>query len=238
LVWATGQIAPSTTRETPVRTSPSTRHRDGRRDHRCDEDLVALARDGDDAALRELVDRFRPQVAAKARTYFLVGGDRQDVVQEGMIGLYKAVRDYDRSRHPSFRHFADLCVTRQVITAVKGATRHKHAPLNRYVSLQAPATTGEGDEGEAAYADRLADDAADPAHAVAGAAEVAELRAFCRQVLSEMEAEVLARYVAGDSYAQIADELGRHTKAIDNAVQRIKRKLEVYVAAHRTDAVV
>lgn len=200
-----------------------------RKDQRTDEDLVALARDGDDGALGELVDRFRPHVASKARTYFLVGGDRQDVIQEGMIGLYKAVRDYDRSKHPSFRHFADLCVTRQVITAVKGATRHKHAPLNRYVSLSAPATT-DGEDAEPDYADRLADGDADPVVQVTSAAELAELRAFCRQVLSDLEAEVLTRYVAGDSYAEIADELGRHTKAIDNAVQRIKRKLEAYAS--------
>lgn len=195
-------------------------------DLRSDEDLVGLARGGDEAALHEVLDRFKPLVRSKGRTYFLAGGDRQDIIQEGMIGLYKAVRDYDRSKHPSFRHFADLCVTRQVITAVKGATRHKHAPLNRYVSLHG---SFDGDDSEPDYADRIADVGADPAQRVTGSAELDQLKAFCVEVLSELESEVLQRYVAGDSYVDIAADLGRHTKAIDNALQRIKRKLETYV---------
>lgn len=202
-----------------MRTVPAT-------EERSDEDLVALARDGDDLALHEVLERFKPLVRSKGRTYFLVGGDRQDVTQEGMIGLYKAVRDYDRTKHPSFRHFADLCVTRQVITAVKSATRHKHAPLNRYVPLNGSA---DSDDGEIDYADRIADVGADPAQRVTSSAELAHLKAFCLEVLSDLESEVLVRYVAGDSYTVIAADLGRHTKAIDNALQRIKRKLEVYV---------
>jgi RNA polymerase sporulation-specific sigma factor len=194
-----------------------------------DEDLVALAAAGDDLALAELLDRFKPQVRAKARTYFLAGGDRQDVIQEGMIGLYKAVRDYDRSKHPSFRHFADLCVTRQVITAVKAATRRKHSPLNAYVPLDGP-SAGREDDGDASGAmHELADERDDPSEHITSAAELAALREFCLAVLSELETEVLVRYVAGESYAVIATELGRHTKAIDNAVQRIKRKLEGYL---------
>jgi RNA polymerase sporulation-specific sigma factor len=194
-----------------------------------DEDLVALAAAGHDQALAELLDRFKPQVRAKARTYFLAGGDRQDVVQEGMIGLYKAVRDYDRSKHPSFRAFADICITRQVITAVKAATRRKHGPLNAYVSLDAPADHGEGQHEPVALPE-LADEHDDPAGRIAAAAEIEELREFCLSVLSDLETEVLVRYVAGESYAAIAGELGRHTKAIDNAVQRIKKKLEGYLA--------
>jgi RNA polymerase sporulation-specific sigma factor len=201
----------------------------------CDEDLVALARDGDEAALSELLDRFRPQVRSKARSYYLVGGDRHDVVQEGMIGLYKAIRDYDRSRHPSFRHFADLCVTRQVISAVKAATRHKHSPLNAYVSLNTPIGGDHDEEDHSTYIDRLVDDTGDPLQQVTSASEMAALRAFCAKVLSDLETEVLVRYVAGETYAEIADALGRHTKAIDNAVQRIKRKLESYVE-HATNA--
>ncbi len=198
-----------------------------------DEQLVARAAAGDDGALGELLDRFKPQVRSKARTYFVAGGDRQDVIQEGMIGLYKAVRDYDQSRHPSFRHFAELCVTRQIITAVKAATRRKHSPLNAYVSLHGSSTSGE--DGEPDYLDELADADKDPADRITSAAELAQLRDFCLEVLSELETEVLVRYVAGDSYARIADELGRHTKAIDNAVQRIKRKLESYLV-QRTEA--
>lgn len=202
-------------------------------DHRLDEDIVVLASGGDDATLHELLRRYRPLVHAKARTYFLAGGDRQDVIQEGMIGLYKAIRDYDQTRHPRFRHFADLCVTRQVITAVKSATRHKHAPLNRYVSLSAP-TAGSEEDDAPDLADRIADHAEDPAQLVTSAAELAQLKAFCHEVLSDLECDVLARYVAGDTYGDIAAELGRHTKAIDNALQRIKRKLEAYVETRET----
>ena len=193
-----------------------------------DEQLVARAADGDDAALAELLERFKPQVRSKARTYFLAGGDRQDVIQEGMIGLYKAVRDYDQSRHPSFRHFAELCVTRQIITAVKAATRRKHSPLNAYVSLQGSSASGE--DAEQDYLDQLADVDKAPADRITSAAELEQLRDFCLEVLSDLETDVLVRYVGGDSYAQIAEALGRHTKAIDNAVQRIKRKLESYLA--------
>lgn len=199
-----------------------------------DEDLAALAVAGDDTALNELLHRFRPLVHAKARTYFLAGGDRQDVIQEGMIGLYKAIRDYDRARHPRFGHFADLCVTRQVITAVKGATRHKHTPLNRYVSLHGPKGLFADDEREPDLAERIPDVAPDPADRVTSAAELAQLKSFCAQVLSDLESEVLIRYVNGETYGDIAAELGRHTKAIDNAIQRIKRKLEVYVEARET----
>ena len=192
-----------------------------------DEELVGRAREGDEAALAELLTRFRPHVRSKAKTYFLAGGDRQDVVQEGMIGLYKAVRDYDRSRHPSFRHFADLCVTRQIITAIKTATRRKHAPLNAYVSLQLQA--GADDEADLEFAERIADVGSDPIHLIVSEADLARLKAYVLAELSDLEIDVLTRYVGGSSYAQIAQDLGRHTKAIDNAIQRIKRKLETYV---------
>jgi RNA polymerase sporulation-specific sigma factor len=205
-----------------------------------DEDLVELACAGDDNALRELLDRFRPHVRSKARSYFLVGGDRQDVIQEAMIGLYKAVRDYDRTKHPSFRHFADICMTRQVISAVKRATRHKHAPLNSYVSLSSLGGDADGTERhDGVGVDHMAsltDRSPEPAERVAESSELEQLAAFCADVLSDLETKVLSRYVAGDSYADIAAELGRHTKAIDNALQRIKRKLEAYVAMHEGSA--
>lgn len=196
-----------------------------------DEDLVEVARTGDEAALAELLRRFRPQVRAKAKTYFLSGGDRQDVIQEGMIGLYKAVRDYDRSKHPSFRHFADLCVTRQVITAIKGANRRKHAPLNAYVSLTG--SVSHEDDSDMEYRERIADDGQDPIHKITSATDLDQLRSFCAEVLSDLETEVLVRYVSGESYSDIAVELGRHAKAIDNALQRVKRKLEQYVEQRR-----
>lgn len=196
-----------------------------------DEDLVEVARTGDEAALAELLRRFRPQVRAKAKTYFLSGGDRQDVIQEGMIGLYKAVRDYDRSKHPSFRHFADLCVTRQVITAIKGANRRKHAPLNAYVSLTG--SVSHEDDSDMEYRERIADDGQDPIHKITSATDLDQLRSFCAEVLSDLETEVLVRYVGGESYSDIAVELGRHAKAIDNALQRVKRKLEQYVEERR-----
>ena len=201
---------------------------------RTDEDLVDVARAGDEGALSELLRRFRPQVRAKAKTYFLVGGDRQDVIQEGMIGLYKAIRDYDRAKHPSFRHFADLCITRQIITAIKGATRRKHAPLNAYVSLTGPVSSE--DDSDLEYREKIADEGSDPLERVTSSAEIEHLRAFCHEVLSDLETEVLTRYVGGQSYATIAEELGRRTKAIDNAIQRIKRKLEQYVASERLAA--
>ena len=196
-----------------------------------DEDLVEVARTGDEAALAELLRRFRPQVRAKAKTYFLSGGDRQDAIQEGMIGLYKAVRDYDRSKHPSFRHFADLCVTRQVITAIKGANRRKHAPLNAYVSLTG--SVSHEDDSDMEYRERIADDGQDPIHKITSATDLDQLRSFCAEVLSDLETEVLVRYVSGESYSDIAVELGRHAKAIDNALQRVKRKLEQYVEERR-----
>lgn len=194
------------------------------RDTDADEVLVAAARGGDDRALDALLTRYRPLVRGQARRYFMVGGDRQDVLQEGMIGLYKAIRDFDAARQPTFRHFAELCVTRQIISAVKAATRHKHAPLNTYVSLHTPPAHGDDEGGELVH--RLADDDADPAAVVLRADDVAAVRAACAEVLSDLEGEVLRRYAAGESYAEIAAAVGRHTKAVDNAIQRIKRKLD------------
>lgn len=191
-------------------------------DQLTDEDLVGLAAAGDDHALAELLRRLNPIVRAKTKTYFLAGGDRQDVIQEGLIGLYKAVCDYDQTKHPSFRHFAELCVTRQVISAVKSATRHKHSPLNAYISLSSPAPN----ESDVDCWPQLADADADPAAQVESVAAVLHLRSLCDNVLTDLEKEVLIGYVQGDSYAVIAARLGRSSKAVDNAVQRIKHKLK------------
>ena len=196
-----------------------------------DETLVERAWGGDDVALSTLLQRYRSFVRVKARTYFLVGGDREDVVQEGMIGLYKAVRDYDASRQTSFRAFAELCVVRQIITAIKTATRQKHAPLNRYVSLYLPLYHEEDPDSE--LLDQLLCTGADPADRVVSASEVANLEQEFGRVLSDLEAGVLERYLAGCSYSEIATELDRHEKAIDNALQRIKRKLDGYLTQRR-----
>lgn len=191
-----------------------------------DEVLVRLIWDGDPEALDVLLERYRGFVRMKARSYFLVGADREDVVQEGMVGLYKAIRDFDEGRQTSFRGFAELCVVRQIITAVKTATRHKHAPLNSYVSIHAPV----GDDRDDTPLADVVDGGEDPADRVVQMGELASMRTWFGQILSDLEAEVLQRYLEGESYAEIADGLDRHVKSIDNAIQRIKRKLETYLA--------
>ena len=198
-------------------------------DQASDDDLVARTWEGDDDALTTLLDRYRGFVRLKARAYFLVGADREDVVQEGMVGLYKAIRDYDPSQQKTFRGFAELCIVRQIITAIKTATRQKHAPLNSYVSLHLPVGDGDGDQ---ELGDHVAD-AVDPCEWIVSEADVRELRAHIREVLSDLEAEVLRRYVEGESYQEIAEALDRQVKSIDNALQRIKRKLDGYLAERR-----
>jgi RNA polymerase sporulation-specific sigma factor len=194
-----------------------------------DEELVEIARSGDDHAIEVLLARYRHYARAKARSYFLAGADKEDIVQEGMIGLYKAIRDYQHERNIAFRSFAELCMTRQIITAIKTATRQKHVPLNSYVSLNRPASEGEGDR---TLADSLAaDPLIDPAELVISAEEVESLKSSMGELLSSLETEVLGLYMDGKSYQEIGDILGRHVKSIDNALQRIKRKLEGYVVA-------
>ncbi len=190
--------------------------------------LVLAAQAGDQRASSRLVKKYRSLVRCKARSYFLVGGDRDDVIQEGMVGLFKAIRDYDPSRQASFRSFAELCVTRQMITAIKTATRQKHAPLNGYVSLSRPTTSDE--EGERLLADILAaKEACDPADVVIQAWENDYIRKGFKEALSPFEAQVLRYYMDGCSYQEIAEKLGRHAKSVDNALQRVKRKIEVQI---------
>jgi RNA polymerase sporulation-specific sigma factor len=193
-----------------------------------DEELVERARDGSDASIEELLRRYRHYARAKARTYFLAGADREDIVQEGMIGLYKAIRDFQADRNTAFRAFAELCITRQIITAIKTATRQKHVPLNSYVSLN-KGTSSENEE-ERALADLLVGPAiADPAELVISAEEIANIKESMGRLLSSLETEVLQLYMDGKSYHEIAEMLGRHVKSIDNALQRIKRKLEAHL---------
>ncbi|MBI2708965.1 MAG: RNA polymerase sporulation sigma factor SigH [Actinobacteria bacterium] len=186
-----------------------------------DADLCARFQSGDAEALEVLVTRYRRFARAKSRGYFLVGGDADDLEQEALIGLYKAVRDFRPEHEVSFRAFAELCITRQVITAIKGANRQKHQALNQYVSLSAPRHDGE---------DRCAEDllpagSPDPVDTVVSAERIAVLREAVASRLSDLEVEVLALYVEGVSYHEISERIGRHGKAVDNAVQRIKRKL-------------
>ena len=187
-----------------------------------DEDLVAMFQDGHVDALDELVARYRRFARGKARSYFVLGADIDDVEQEGLIGLFKAARDF-RPERGSFRGFADVCITRQLLTAIKGASRRKHQPLNRYVSLSGGPTV-DGDEPEL---DAYLDDrhAVDPADAVVSSEQVADLRVAIDELLSGLEVAVLGRFVEGRSYEEIGADLGRQPKAVDNALQRIKRKL-------------
>ncbi len=199
-------------------------------EERTDDELVLSARHGDDAALAELLTKYRAFARVKARSYFLVGADREDIVQEGMIGLYKAIRDFNPDMQSSFRAFAELCVTRQIITAIKTATRQKHGPLNNYVSFSRP--VGNDDDGERVLGDVIPTVAiSDPADLVISAERIRALQAHFDEVLSDLETEVLRLYVEGKSYQEIAERLQRHVKSIDNALQRIKRKLEGHLKA-------
>ena len=195
-----------------------------------DEQLVARSQAGDAVALEVLLQRYRRFARAKARTYFLVGADADDVEQEGLIGLYKAARDFRADRQSSFRAFAELCVTRQVISAIKAATRQKHQPLNRYVSISG--VRGSDDPGEANVEDLLDDHrVSDPADEVVSQEQIEGMRRSMAESLSGLKVDVLRLYVEGKSYQEIGSHLGRHVKSIDNALQRIKRKLDHHLSS-------
>lgn len=197
-----------------------------------DEELVGRVRQSDDKAIDALLNRYRHFARAKARSYFLAGADKEDIVQEGMIGLFKAIRDFQPGKNATFRAFAELCITRQIITAIKTATRLKHVPLNSYVSLSRPAGA-HGEDDERPLGDALVSaDVVDPIELVISGEEIENIKSSMRTVLSALETDVLRLYMEGHSYQQIADSLGRHVKSIDNALQRIKRKLEQHIAAH------
>ena len=196
-------------------------------DQLTDIELVARAQDGCADSLAALIDRYRRFARAKARGYFLVGADADDVEQEALIGIYKAARDFRPEHLASFRAFADLCVTRQIITAIKSATRQKHQALNQYVSISSERSSEHESEqpvDELIHAHRHH---ADPAERIVAAERFGAMRQRLSEVLSGLEVEVLALYVEGRSYLEISEELGRQVKAIDNALQRIKRKLEL-----------
>jgi RNA polymerase sporulation-specific sigma factor len=189
-----------------------------------DEQLVEQVHQGNTEALDYLITKYRLFVKSKAKSYFLIGADKEDIVQEGMIGLYKAIRDFKGDKLSSFRAFAELCITRQIITAIKTATRQKHMPLNSYVSLDKPIYD---EESERTLLDIITSPVVDdPAYIVISQENFSALEDKMTEVLSELEQQVLSRYLAGQSYHEISEELNRHVKSIDNALQRVKRKLE------------
>lgn len=192
-----------------------------------DEELVRLAQQQDGAAMECLLNRYKNFVRTKARSYFLIGADHEDIVQEGMIGLYKAIRDYREEKLKSFRAFAELCITRQIITAIKTATRQKHIPLNNYVSLNRPIYEEDSDR---TLLDVITEDApTNPEEMLINRENLTVIEGRIGEILSDLEKEVLTRYIEGKSYQEISDEMGRHVKSIDNALQRIKRKLLRYL---------
>ena len=193
-----------------------------------DEEVVLLAQGGDGAALEHLLNKYKNFVRTKARSYFLIGADHEDIVQEGMIGLYKAIRDFKPEKLSSFRAFAELCITRQIITAIKTATRQKHIPLNSYVSLNKPIYD---DESDRTLLDVITEGrVANPEDMLISQEDVGLIEDKIGQMLSSLEREVLSAYLDGKSYQEIAQELDRHVKSIDNALQRVKRKLEKFLA--------
>ena len=192
-----------------------------------EEDIVESAKQGSTYALEYLMNKYRSFVRAKAKSYFLVGADRDDITQEGMIGLYKAIRDFRSDKLSSFRAFAELCITRQIITAIKTATRQKHIPLNSYVSLNKPIYDEESDR---TLLDVLSGSKiTDPEELMIHQEEFRDIESRMGELLSGLECQVLRYYLDGKSYQEIAEDLDRHVKSIDNALQRVKRKVERYL---------
>ena len=189
-----------------------------------DEEIAVLAQQGDSLASEFLLNKYKNFVRSKARSYFLVGADHEDIVQEGMIGLFKAFRDFKPDKLSSCRAFAELCITRQIITAIKTATRQKHIPLNSYVSLNKPIYDEESDR---TLLDVITEGrATNPEELLIGQEDLSSIEGRIGEALSDLEWEVLTSYLDGKSYQEIAEDLGRHVKSIDNALQRVKRKLE------------
>jgi RNA polymerase sporulation-specific sigma factor len=192
-----------------------------------DEDVVEDARQGNSKAQEYLIKKYKNFVRAKARSYFLIGADREDIIQEGMIGLFKAIRDFKPDKLSSFRAFAELCITRQIITAIKTATRQKHIPLNSYISLNKPIYDEESDR---TLLDVISGaKISDPEELIISREELSHIESKIGEILSDLEWTVLMSYLQGKSYQEMAVELNRHVKSIDNALQRVKRKLERYL---------
>jgi len=189
-----------------------------------DEEIVMEAKAGNSRAQEYIIGKYENFVKAKAKSYFLIGADKEDIYQEGMIGLYKAIRDFNPHKLASFRAFAELCITRQIITAIKTATRQKHIPLNTYISLNKPVYE---EESERTLLDILSGiKISDPEELIISKEEIERMEKEISNALTELEMEVLTSYLDGKSYQEIACDLDRHAKSIDNALQRVKRKLE------------
>ncbi|MHA6259172.1 RNA polymerase sporulation sigma factor SigH [Sporosarcina sp. CAU 1771] len=192
-----------------------------------DEEIIEIIHNGNTDALDFLITKYRSFVRLKGRSYFLIGGDREDIIQEGMIGLYKAIRDFKADRLSSFKAFAELCITRQIITAIKTATRQKHIPLNTSISLDRPVYS---EESERTLLDMVPGPTLDdPEDLIIHKEDFIHMEKEMNKVLSGLEKQVLALYLEGQSYQEISDELNRQVKSVDNALQRIKRKLERYM---------
>lgn len=190
--------------------------------------LIALAKQGDHTAYDRLVRRYYGFVRLKASSYFIAGGDSDDLIQEGLVGLYKAIRDYRTDRESSFRNFAELCITRQIITAVKTATRNKHVPLNQYVSFAS--TPAGATDGEPTLDEVLPGPSVhDPVNQVISSEELRALVGCLSTALSDLESRVLTLYLDGYSYEQVGERIGQDTKAVDNALQRVKRKIGAHL---------
>ena len=193
-----------------------------------DEEMVILAQEGNGYAMELLLNKYKNFVRSKARSYFLIGADHEDIVQEGMIGLYKAIRDFCAEKRASFRAFAELCITRQIITAIKTATRQKHIPLNSYVSLNKPVYD---DESGRTLLDIIIEGRiVNPEDLLINRESLMTIEADILAMLSSLERDVLASYLQGKSYKEIAKDLRRQVKSIDNALQRVKRKLEKIIS--------
>lgn len=199
-----------------------------------DEEIIIASQENNDSQAQDyIINKYRNFVRVKARSYFLIGADREDIIQEGMIGLFKAIRDYRRERLSSFRAFAELCVTRQIITAIKTATRQKHIPLNSYISINKPIYDEDSDR---TLLDVLpGGKVSDPEEMVISQEEYSAIALKMETILSELEWQVLIAYLDGHSYQEIAETLHRHVKSIDNALQRVKRKLEKYMGSYIRD---
>ncbi len=197
-------------------------------EHHEEELIVEQARKGDPIAQELLIKKYKNFVRSKARSYFLIGADREDIVQEGMIGLFKAMRDYQPDKVTSFKSFAELCIKRQIITAIKTATRQKHIPLNSYVSLNKPVYD---DDSDRTLYDVMSSGSKElnPEHLIIKREELSHIEEKMGEVLSDLEWKVLNAYLEGKSYQEISVEMSKHVKSVDNALQRVKKKLEKFL---------
>lgn len=203
-------------------------------ENRKDEDIIKDIHNGDTLAQDYILDKYKPLVKKKARAFFLIGADREDIIQEGMIGLYKAIRDYQYDRNASFHVFADICISRQIITAIKTATRLKHMPLNSYISLNKPINESESDD---TYINFIKSEyELNPETLFIGQESKNFIESHIEEILSGFESKVLYEYLQGNSYSQVAKIMNKSEKSIDNALQRVKKKIEKFLQEKNLDS--